>query len=192
MAETLALAIPEGEDASIHPQAMLGSTTGADIAALGAALISLHAKHFGCVSVAKKLFGEVSVVQSLAIWGPGEALEESISIMSNCPAPVVQTVFNTLAMTSELAKSLAVHSTPLIPLLFDLGHGFVLRPVSCLTRNSFAALITQHTERSLRDFHSRLLEEYRQVPNVQPMPVLIRVAGATLHIHDLWNRTEMG
>ena len=274
---------------------------------------------------------------------------------------VVQTVFNTLAMTSEQAKRLADHSTPLIPLLFDLGNGFVLRPVSCLTRNPFTAVITQHkwlaphaehsiatdredwmrehlyamfggrryicfpgnlklrrgnsvltdidaavydrltgdvglfqlkwqdystnnvrqlhskaanlsaeltdwcckvrswieengvsaldkslrlrskrreavksillfaiskssirtqgygvktnapslamavwpqfvrarmevgpSEQSLRDVHSRLVEEYGQVPNVHPMPASIRVAGATLHIHDLWNRTGDG
>lgn len=361
MAEALALATHWRKDAGIHPKAMLASITGADIAAVGAALISLHAKHFGCVSVAKKLFGEVSVAQSLSIWEPRKALEESISIMSNCPEPVVHTIFNTLAMTSEQAKILAEHSTPLIPLLFDLGNGFVLRPVSCLTRNPFTAVITQHkwlapraehsiaadreswmredlyamfggqryicfpgnlklrcgnsiltdvdaavydrltgdvglfqlkwqdystnnvrqlrskaanlsaeladwsskvrswieengvsaldkslrlrlkrreavksillfaiskssvrtqgygikidapslamavwpqfvrarmeigpSERSLREVHLRLLEEYGQVPNVHPMPASIRVAGATLHIHDLWNRTDDG
>lgn len=361
MAEALALATPWREDAGIHPKAMLGSITGADIAAVGAALISLHAKHFGCVSVAKQLFSEVSLAQSLTIWGPWDALEESISIMSGRPEPVVHAVFNALAMTSEQAKKLADHSTPLIPLLFDLGNGFVLRPVSCLTRNPFTAARIQHqwlnprtehavaadredwmrehlyamfggrryicfpgnlklrrgdavltdidaavydrltgdvglfqlkwqdystndvrqlrskaanlsveltdwsdkvkswieengvsaldkslrlslkrreaaksillfaiskssvrtqgygvktdapslamavwpqfvrarmeigpSERSLRDVHSRLLEEHRQVPNVHPMPASIRVAGATLHIHDLWNRIDDG
>lgn len=144
MAEALALATHWREDAGIHPEAMLGSITGADIAAVGAALISLHSKHFGCVSVAKKLFSEVSVAQSLTIWGPREALKESISIMSGCSEPVVRSVFNTLVMTSEQAKNLADHSTPLIPLLFDLGNGLVLRPVSCLTRNPFTAARTQH------------------------------------------------
>lgn len=361
MAEALTLASDWREDAGIHPRAMLGSITGRDIAAVSAALISLHAKHFGCVSVAKKLFREVSVAQSLTIWGPRDALEESISIMSNCSTPVVRSVFNALAMTSEQAKTMANHSTPLIPLLFDLGNGFVLRPVSCLTRNPFTAVITQHkwatpsaehsiaadreawmredlyamfgghryirfpgnlklrrgnsvltdvdaaiydrltgdvglfqlkwqdystnnvrqlhskaanlsaeltdwcskvsswieengvsaldkslrlslkrreavksillfaiskssvrtqgygiktdapslamavwpqfvrarmeigpSERSLRDIHSRLLEEHSQVPNVHPMPASFRVAGATLHIHDLWNRIDDG
>ena len=88
MAEALSLATHWREGAGIHPEAMLGSISGADIAAVSAALISLHAKHFGCVSVAKKLFGEVSVAQSLTIWGPRETLVESISIMSNCPEPV--------------------------------------------------------------------------------------------------------
>lgn len=144
MAEALALATPWREDAGIHAKAMLGSITGADIAAVGAALISLHAKHFGCVSVARKLFDQVSVPQSLTIWGPRDALEESISIMSGRPTPIVHAVFNALAMTSEQARKLADHSTPLIPLLFDLGNGFILRPVSCLTRNPFTAARTQH------------------------------------------------
>ncbi|VTU33223.1 hypothetical protein H6CHR_03959 [Variovorax sp. PBL-H6] len=144
IAEALALATPWREDSGIHADAKLGSITGADIAGVGAALISLHAKHFGCVSVAKKLFPEVSVAQSLTIWGPRDPLEESISIMSGRPKPVVHAVFNALAMTSEQSKKLAGHSTPLIPLLFDLGNGFILRPVSCLTRNPFTAARTQH------------------------------------------------
>jgi len=144
MAEALALATPWREDSGIHANAKLGSITGADIAGVGAALISLHAKHFGCVSVAKKLFPEVSVAQSLTIWGPRAELEQSISAMSGNSEPVVHAVFNAVAMTSEQAKKLADHSTPLIPLLFDLGNGFILRPVSCLTRNPFTAARTQH------------------------------------------------
>lgn len=144
MAEALALATPWREDSGIHADAKLGSITGSDIAGVGIALISLHAKHCGYVSVAKKLFNQVSVAQSLTVWGPRDALEESVAILSGRPGPVVHAVFNALAMTSEQAKKLADHSTPLIPFLFDLGNGFVLRPVSCLTRNPFTAARTQH------------------------------------------------
>jgi len=144
MAEALALATSWREDSGIHADAKLGSITGADIAGVGAALISLHAKHYGCVSAAKKLFPEVSVAQSLTIWGPRDELERSISAMSGSSEPVVRAVFNAVAMTSEQAKRLADHSTPLLPLLFDLGNGFILRPVSCLTRNPFTAARTQH------------------------------------------------
>lgn len=144
LAEALALATSWREDSGIHANAKLGAITGADIVGVGAALISLHAKHFGCVSVAQKLFPEVSVAQSLTIWGPRDKLEQTISTMSGTSEPVVQAVFNAVAMTSEQAKRLADHSTPLIPLLFDLGNGFILRPVSCLTRNPLIAARTQH------------------------------------------------
>jgi len=359
MAEALALATAWREDSGIHPKARLGSITGADVAGVGAALISLHSKHVGCVLVASKMFSQVSVPQSLTIWGPMSGLEESISIMSGRPSEVVRAAFYVMAMTSEQAKKLANHSTPLVPLLFDLGNGFILRPVSCLTRNPFTAVRTQRqwldsrtehavaadredwmrehlhgmfggkrylrfqgnlklrragsvltdidavvydritgdvglfqlkwqdystndvrqlrskaanlsaelmdwsgkvrswieehgisaldqslrlkqkrreavksvflfaisrsvvrtqgygiktnapdlamavwpqfararmeigpSERSLRDIHARLLEEHGQVPDIQPMPTSLQVAGATLHIHDLWNRTE--
>ena len=154
MAEALAQATPWREESGIHADAKLGTISGADIAGVGAALISLHAKHLGCVSVAKKLFDQVSVAQSLTIWGPRDALEESISIMSGSPEPVVHAVFNALAMTSEQAKKRADHSTPLIPLLFDLGNGFILRPVSCLTRNPFTAARTQHQWLDPRNVHA--------------------------------------
>lgn len=154
MAEALSLSMHWREDSGIHPEAMLGSITGADITGVGAALISLHSKHFGCVSVAKKMYNNVSVAQSLTIWGPRAALEDSIAIMSGRPKPVVHGVFNVLAMTSEHAKKLADHSTPLIPLLFDLGNGFILRPVSCLTRNPFTAARTQHQWSDPRTEHA--------------------------------------
>lgn len=144
MAEALSLATQWCEASGIHPAAMLSSITGADITGVGASLISLHSKHFGCVSVAKKMYDHVSVGQSLTIWGPRAELEEAASIMSGRPGRVVHSVLNALAMTSEQAKKLADHSTPLIPLLFDLGNGFILRPVSCLTRNPFTAARTQH------------------------------------------------
>lgn len=144
MAEALSLATHWREAAGMHPEAKLGSITGADIAGVGASLISLHSKHFACVSVAKKMYDHVSVGQSLTIWGPRAELEESLSIMSGRPKSVVHSVFDVLAMTAAQAKKLADYSTPLIPLLFDLGNGFVLRPVSSLTRNPFTATRTQH------------------------------------------------
>ena len=359
MSEALSLAAKWSDASGIHPKAKLGPITGADITSVGASLISLHSKHFGCVSVAKEIYQQVSVGQSLTVWGPRAELEESISAVSKRPLSVVRSVFNTLAMTSEQAKKLANHSTPLIPLLFDLGNGFILRPVSCLTRNPFTAARTQHqwldprtehavaadrenwmrehlyamfagrryicfpgnlklrrggavltdidaaiydrltgdvgifqlkwqdystndvrqlrskaanlsaeltdwsskvmswieengvsaldkslrlkqkrreavrgvmlfgisrssvrthgfgvrtdapslamavwpqfvrarmevgpSERSLRDLHARLLQEYGQVPDIRPMPASIPVTGATLHLHDFWNRTD--
>lgn len=154
MAEALALATTWREESGIHPKAKLGQISGADIAGVSVALISLHAKHFGCVSVAKKLASQVSVPQSLTIWGPRSGLAESISIMSGRPEPVVRAAFSVLAMTSEQAKKMADHSTPLIPLLFDLGNGFILRPVSCLTRNPFTAVKTQHQWLDSRTEHA--------------------------------------
>jgi hypothetical protein len=144
IAKALAMVTHWQDESGIHPNAKLGTITGADIASVGSALISLHAKHFDCVSVAKKLYCQVSVAQSLTIWGPRASLEESISIISGCSEKVVHAVFNVLAMTSEQARKLTEHSTPLIPLLFDLGNGFILRPLACLTRNPFTAARTQH------------------------------------------------
>jgi len=146
------------EAAGISAKARLGSFTGADIAAMGATLISLHAKHFACVTVGKRLFGHVSLPQSLTIWTSRSELEETISLMSRCAANVVHEAFNVMAMTSEQAKKLADHTPPLIPLLFDLGNGFVLRPVSCITRNPFVAIRTQHQWLDARTEHAVALD----------------------------------
>lgn len=154
MAQALALVTPWREEAGIHPDAKLGDITGADVAGVGAALVCLHVKHFGLVLVGKKLFNQVSVPQSLTIWGSRTELEESVSEMSGRPKPVVRASFDALAMTAAHAKKLAEHSTPLIPLLFDLGNGFVLRPVSSLTRNPFTAVRTQHQWLDSRTEHA--------------------------------------
>jgi hypothetical protein len=74
--------------------------------------------------------------------------------MSGRPEPVVRAAFAALAMTSEQAKKLADYSTPLIPLLFDLGNGLILRPVSCLTRNPLTAVKTQHQWLDSRTEHA--------------------------------------
>ncbi|EYC52735.1 hypothetical protein AZ34_00400 [Hylemonella gracilis str. Niagara R] len=146
------------EAAGIHPKARLGTITGADIVAIGAALISLHAKHFACVTVGKRLFDRVSLPQSLTIWTSRAELEETISLMSHRTANVVHHAFDVLAMTSEQVKKLADHTTPLIPLLFDLGNGFVLRPVSCITRNPFVAIKTQRQWLDERTEHAVALD----------------------------------
>lgn len=158
VASALDLAGHWREAAGVHPKARLGSMTGADIGAIGAVLISLHAKHFACVTVGKRLFGQVSLPQSLTIWTSRAELEETISLMSQRPANVVHDAFDVLAMTSEQAKKLADHTTPLIPLLFDLGNGFVLRPVSCITRNPFVAIRTQRQWLDDRTEHAVALD----------------------------------
>jgi len=35
-----------------------------------------------------------------------------------------------------------------------------------------------------------LLEEHGQVPNIHPMPAVMRIEDKTLNIHDFWNRTD--
>ena len=46
------------------------------------------------------------------------------------------------------------------------------------------------SKHTLKDIHARILLEHGQVPDIHPMPASLRVAGATLHIHDFWNRTD--
>ncbi|TDP80794.1 hypothetical protein EV672_1109 [Aquabacterium commune] len=144
MAEALELATGWRASAGLHPDAKLGSITGADVASVMVALISLHLKHVYSVVIAAKHFKEISIAQSLAIWGPRQELEESISLMSGLSKATVHAVFDVIALTADRAKQMANHSTPLMPLLFDLGNGFVLRPVASLTRNPFTAATTLH------------------------------------------------
>lgn len=144
MAEALELATRWRASAGLHPDAKLGSITGAEVAGVMVALISLHLKHVYSVLIAARQFKEISIAQSLAIWGPRRELEESISLMSGLSKATVHAVFDVIALTADQAKQLANHTTPLMPLLFDLGNGFVLRPVASLTRNPFTAATTLH------------------------------------------------
>ncbi len=46
------------------------------------------------------------------------------------------------------------------------------------------------SEQPLQEIHAQLVNEYDEVPIIQPMSASIRVADITIHIHDLWNRTD--
>jgi len=126
--------------AGMHPHASFGQLTGEKISAVVVVLASLHAKHIGFAGVASRHFREISLPQSLTIWTERQELEASVSELTGMSKHDVGLVFDAVCLRPHQAKRLHGHTTPFIPLLFDLGNGMVLRSPSCLTKNPFESI----------------------------------------------------
>lgn len=128
-------------EAGLHPDARLWGLTVAEITAVAAVLIALHIKHVNFVAVACRRFPQIDFQRSLTIWGPVAELATSISGYTNIPLATVKAAMNVLSAHVTDHSFFESHSTPCIPLLVDLGNGFLLRPVSSVIHNPFLGLV---------------------------------------------------
>lgn len=124
----------------LHPSAVLGSCTGTDLTLIVAFITALHMKHVRFARLAMENFPEISIPQSLTIWGPLSELEDSIVDYSSLERSTVRNALNAITLRADEATQLATVTGQFIPLLVDLGNELVLRPVSSLARNPFATV----------------------------------------------------
>jgi hypothetical protein len=129
------------EEAGIHPSADLGGFSGAELSVVSAAVVSLHLKHVAFVMLAMKNYPEISIPQSLTIWISEHELVEDIHILSRLDEDLVRKIVRALTFKPTDAVFLKGHTTPFSPMLFGLGNGQVVKPISCLFHNPFSSLI---------------------------------------------------
>jgi hypothetical protein len=91
--------------------------------------------------LAPKKFPQVSVPQSLTIWGPLEVLEDSIVSYANIDRSLVRSGLDAATFRPEDTFHLDGITTPFVPLLISLGNGLVLRPVSSIMENPFLSIL---------------------------------------------------
>jgi len=148
--------------AGIHSQANFGQFTGAELLVVTTLLLSFFQKHVYFGLLAHANISEISVKESLTIWVPIDDLANTIGDAGNLPRRTVDAVLKSLTITAEDAESIGRESTPLLPMLIDLGNGFVLRPVSSLSRNPLAGFhtIAQWRNSASRNIASSLREAW--------------------------------
>lgn len=128
-------------EAGIHPDVDFGDYSGSDVLIVTTVLLSFFRKHVAFVLLARRHFPEISMRESLTIWGPIDGLLESVHLASQLPKNRVEAVLKSLTLTTEDLKRLKNETTPLLPMLIDLGNGFYLKPASCLTKNPLSAFL---------------------------------------------------
>lgn len=128
-------------DAGIHADIDFGSYSGLDVLIVVTVLLSFFRKHAAFVLLARRHFPEISAQESLTIWGPKDGLVESVCLASQLPQPRVAKILQSLTLTAEDVRRLKGDTTPLLPMLIDLGNGFYLKPTSCLTKNPLTAFL---------------------------------------------------
>jgi hypothetical protein len=125
------------DEAGVHPDIVFGNYKASDVLAVAVLLVSLHLKHIRFCAVAKSIFAEISLAQSLSIWTKRGELVESISALSNDNISVrlVEDILDLLIFKHEDASQLSNYSPLFIPLLIDMGGDMLLRPVSSVAGN---------------------------------------------------------
>lgn len=122
-------------EAGFHPKTRIGNITGQDLFIVLTFLTSFHLKHIHCVLVASKKHPEISMQQSLTIWGPLENLIDDIAGFSDIDRSIISEAFDSLAMKPEDVAMLEKHTSKFMPLMVDIWNGYVLRPISSILRN---------------------------------------------------------
>jgi len=154
LAEAVERASDWRTEAGIHPDARIGETTGADATAIATLIVGFHLKHVRFAILASKHYPQISIPQSLTIWGPVQLLEESIAEYTGWDIPREQRALDAITLRAREATFLHHHSMPFMPLLISLENGLILRPVSGLVRNplfSVSALVEWRNPKSTSD-----------------------------------------
>ncbi len=137
LSEAAELALELRMEAGIHPSAKIGDISGAELTIIITFLIALYKKHVRFALLAMKKYPEISMPQSLSIWGPSHELEDSIVDYSNLDRDMVKKGLDAVTMRPEEAANLSGFTTTFVPLLISLGNGVVLKPVFSLLVNPF-------------------------------------------------------
>jgi hypothetical protein len=129
------------EDAGLHPEARLDEITGAELTGIIVLLVSFVLKHIHFATLASKKHPEISIPQSLTIWTPVEEMQRDIQEFTGFDKAVISKVFDSVTLKASDVSYLEKYTTKFMPLLIDLGNGFVLRPASSITQNPFYSII---------------------------------------------------
>lgn len=140
LAEALLLVSNWRSEAGIHPKIRIGESTGEDIIALVIFLVSFHLKHVAFARLAAINISEIEIDKSLTIWGPRTELENNIIEYTGMDAERVKNAINVISLNPHETDFLHEFTSPVIPLLYDLNNGYILRSVSSLTHNPFFSL----------------------------------------------------
>lgn len=140
--ETLPVMKDFHDAAGIHPSANFGKFSGAELLEVTALLLSILRKHVTFGLIAHKHFPEISATESFTIWTPKDDLVNSICELTEHSRGKVTAIMKALTITPEDLARLAGESTPVLPMLIDLGNGLLLRPVSALLCNPLSTFQT--------------------------------------------------
>lgn len=139
--EGLNLILACRNEAGLHPACTISDTSGADVTAVAAVVVGLHLKHIRFALLSQKTHPEIRLEKSLTIWGPRSELVESIAEFMGIESGRVSRALSAITVKASEAEIFANRTTPLIPLVIDLENGFILRPVSSISRNPLNTVI---------------------------------------------------
>lgn len=126
--------------AGLHPDVKINGVSAPHFIVIVAVVLALHCKHVGFANIARFSFPDISIPQSLTIWTTKEDLCETVEAHTGFERDLVLAALDAICYGE---RDLTWHKSGghLRPLLFDLGNGMILRPLSSLLRNPFYSII---------------------------------------------------
>lgn len=125
------------DDAGIHPSAKLGGCSGGLLTTIVHVLMSFYTKHIMFVEEGIKLYPDVNQHMSLTIWKTRGDLIESLLAATEASEQEVTAALDLITVHSGDANYFLTEQAPGIPLIIELGNGYLLTPVSGVFRNPF-------------------------------------------------------
>jgi len=124
-------------DFGLHPSVQFTDIRGEYLTLIIAVIVALHLKHIDFVLLACKKHPQISPHFSLTIWTEKSQLIDEIQGLTDFDRNIIETAVNAITLSSTEYNKFSNDSEPVIPLLIDLGNGFVLKPISSLIKNPF-------------------------------------------------------
>lgn len=134
------------DQAGFHPSVKINGISAIHIIVVTAVIVALHTKHTAFTDIARHTNEKISIPQSLTIWSTRTDLMDAIAIHTNFEEGLISKI---LDLISFKPSDLPIFKSGghISPLLFDMGNGMFLRPVSSLLRNPFYSIIELATQR---------------------------------------------
>lgn len=155
------------KEAGIHGTIKLGGISVERLVPILVALRSFVLKHGWFAIYAARHVPDISIAQSVTVWGPRKDLEDSIEAATGLMNHEVRSAVDAICVTARDLPMLQERTSPMKPLLIDLGNGYLLKRPSGALANPLLAV--------------RALAEWRD-PHLAP-----KIASP----REEWFRTEL-
>lgn len=150
------------DEAGLHPEVLINGITGAHLMSITILIVSFHLKHMSYVKIASENYPDISTSESVSIWTPLNELIQDIVLFTGFSSIIVTKALDAIIFKSEDIILLEKHSSKFMPLLMDIGNGFLIRPVSSILRNPFFSIfsILEHRYPNFKHDVSKPREEW--------------------------------
>lgn len=130
------------DEAGFSPGIIVGEVDGNDLMLVIICIISFHLKHIHFALTATKEYPDISLPQNLTIFTIIDELIESVAEFTNVDPAQVTKIFDVIMLKPGDVDMLRKHTSRFMPLLIDVGNGFMIRPISSVLYNPLLSLIS--------------------------------------------------
>jgi hypothetical protein len=130
------------DEAGFHPNIIINGITAAYLMSVTILIVALHLKHIKYIELASKNYPQISTYESITIWEKCDELINSIEMFTGYNKKIISTSLDLITLKEKDVSNLGCLTSRFMPLLIDIGDGYVLRPVSGVLENPFITIFS--------------------------------------------------